>query len=235
MAWLNQGEKEEIATLYRQGFSTHKIALILGKGVTTIKRAVQKQCLPKNDYVYRELDIKIAELYTEGMSMPVICKTLELNIKRVLNGIKRSGIAIRSISQQFAIYNPSIGRKHTTETKINLSKIVHERYKDRIVAESYREKRGKRLHPKNGLTENAWHRILLKEADFTCQISGLRGVKLNVHHLDSVKDSPDKAWELNNLIVISQELHKEFHYGFMGNPRKPCTSDDWKAFLAQRK
>lgn len=229
MGWLTDEEKNSIVALYSQGLSTAKVAAMVGKGVTTVKRAVSG--IPKNDYVNHELDNQIGKLYSSGLSVSAVCERLGIKQRRMLNGVKRTGLSIRSIKEQMAIHNPGLGRKHTPEARLLISKAAHQRHEGMPRVQKYRVERDRGVHPVTGLTEKAWVRHLLEKANWTCQITGVRGVSLSVHHLDCVKGFPEKRWDESNVVVVQTKLHKEFHFQFMGNTRKKCTSLDWVAFL----
>ena len=80
---------------------------------------------------------------------------------------------------------------------------------------------------------NIWHRIrssneyikwrtnCFERDNYTCQVSGKKWGKLNVHHLNPLAMIIDdiewdfryneQLWDLSNGITISEELHKDFH------------------------
>lgn len=51
----------------------------------------------------------------------------------------------------------------------------------------------------------------LKEADYTCDVCGIRGSKLEAHHLDSKKYFKDKIYDINNLVCLCSNCHNKFH------------------------
>ena len=53
--------------------------------------------------------------------------------------------------------------------------------------------------------------LRLKDSDYTCQISLKRGGRLNVHHLNGWNWDKDNRLNPFNTIVISEEIHKDFH------------------------
>jgi hypothetical protein len=71
----------------------------------------------------------------------------------------------------------------------------------------------------------------LRQANYTCQVTGKRGVKLVVHHLFSVATHPELRWDTTNIVVIQKALHDQFHQQFMGGCGKPVTPQDWHNFL----
>lgn len=56
-------------------------------------------------------------------------------------------------------------------------------------------------------------------ANFKCDITGKFGGKLNAHHLNGWNKFIDQRFELDNLVCLSEEIHKEFHikYGCKNN------------------
>lgn len=61
----------------------------------------------------------------------------------------------------------------------------------------------------------------LKENNYICDISKKRGIKLVAHHIYSKKTYPDKRFNKDNLVCISEELHIIFHkkYGYGNNTK----------------
>lgn len=69
----------------------------------------------------------------------------------------------------------------------------------------------------------------------TCQITKTKPSRndkfnLSAHHLYSAKSYPHLATNLDNLISIREEIHKEFHT-WMGGYDKKCTIDDFIEFI----
>lgn len=78
----------------------------------------------------------------------------------------------------------------------------------------------KKLKQKRMNAEEKWFFAdILKDRNYTCQLSGQKGGKLSVHHLDSWDKNQSKRFDKNNVIVIKKEYHKLFHqtYGFGNN------------------
>lgn len=61
-----------------------------------------------------------------------------------------------------------------------------------------------------------------ENADFTCDLYGVKGEELNAHHLDSWHNNEDKRFELSNLVCLSKAAHKTFHkiYGNKNNTKE---------------
>lgn len=72
-----------------------------------------------------------------------------------------------------------------------------------------------------------WARAVKERDNFTCQVSGSRGVILNAHHLNNWADFPEKRFDLANGVTLSEEIHNRFHflYGRISN-----TAEQFNAF-----
>ena len=68
----------------------------------------------------------------------------------------------------------------------------------------------------------------LKYFDYTCQITNQRGGNLVVHHLNGYNWYIEGRMDINNVIVITKELHDKFHniYGRGNN-----TKEQWEDFI----
>lgn len=75
---------------------------------------------------------------------------------------------------------------------------------------------------RHSLEYKKWRRECLLRDNFTCQISGQYGGKLEVHHINNFADFPELRFDINNGIVISKEIHDKFHsiYGIKNNTRE---------------
>lgn len=78
--------------------------------------------------------------------------------------------------------------------------------------------------------ERQFYKIVLKERNYTCELTGEHGNKLSVHHMDSVHLFPEKCFDKNNVIVIKKEIHLDFHkkYGYSYS-----TNDKWNKYLLE--
>lgn len=56
-----------------------------------------------------------------------------------------------------------------------------------------------------------WHRMVLVKADHTCALSGLRGGRLEAHHIRAWADYPAARYGLDNGIALSVRSHRLLH------------------------
>ena len=52
---------------------------------------------------------------------------------------------------------------------------------------------------------------VLERDNYTCQLTGKRGGKLEVHHLNCFSDFKEGRTDMNNCITLSKEIHRLFH------------------------
>lgn len=73
-----------------------------------------------------------------------------------------------------------------------------------------------------------WRKKCYERDDYTCQITGKRGVELCVHHLYSYNKYKCLRTVLDNGITVSKEIHELFHktYG-----RGDNTLEQWEEFI----
>jgi len=69
----------------------------------------------------------------------------------------------------------------------------------------------------------------------SCQITGKKytrskPINMTAHHIFSKKQYPHLATSIDNLITLTDDVHKEFHY-WNGGVDKPCTVDDLIRFI----
>lgn len=86
-----------------------------------------------------------------------------------------------------------------------------------------------RLAVRNVPELRKWKQSVYERDDYTCDICGQRGGRLNAHHLDCWADHPDKRYDVGNGITLCIRHHKQFHDS-MGGPRTRCTAEDYDGF-----
>lgn len=84
-----------------------------------------------------------------------------------------------------------------------------------------------RVHRKDYME---WRKNVLSKYDYTCQKTKTRGGKLNVHHISPWSTHPDKRFDVDNGIVLSEKAHIQFHrkYGYTD-----CTVENLREFLSE--
>jgi hypothetical protein len=66
-----------------------------------------------------------------------------------------------------------------------------------------------------------WRRNVYHRDNFTCQITGQRGVELEAHHLNGYGWAKNERADVNNGVTLAKNIHKLFHqrYGRSNNTR----------------
>lgn len=57
---------------------------------------------------------------------------------------------------------------------------------------------------------------------YTCQKYRIKGIKLNVHHIQNFAQYPEFRFDVNNGVTLSEKAHQEFHkkYGKINNTKE---------------
>jgi len=57
----------------------------------------------------------------------------------------------------------------------------------------------------------AWRDSIFTRDDYTCQVCGERGGKINAHHIEPWYSSPSKRFSLDNGITLCESCHHDMH------------------------
>lgn len=81
---------------------------------------------------------------------------------------------------------------------------------------------------RNGIEVRLWREAVFARDNWTCQKYGVRGGKLNAHHIQNFAQYPELRFAIDNGITLSEKAHGEFHkkYG-----RENNTKEQLKEFL----
>lgn len=91
--------------------------------------------------------------------------------------------------------------------------------------------KGKVHQLRDSIEYKEFRKSVMQRDNFTCQITGMHG-KLNVHHIDAISASFEKALDPENAITLHTSVHKLFHdiYG-----RGHNTKNQFQEFLLKLK
>lgn len=70
------------------------------------------------------------------------------------------------------------------------------------------------MYPETGRHTNEyreWRKNVFKRDDYTCQICGKRGGKLNAHHIIRYRNSVENRTNIDNGITLCESCHKAVH------------------------
>ena len=133
---------------------------------------------------------------------------------------QKKGLSI--IRKEMGTIPPSpIGRKHSQRTRRNMSI-------SRIGCLGSNWQGGKTTENKkirNNIDSRLWREAVFARDNFTCQKTGIRGGKLNAHHILNFSQYPELRFAIDNGITLSDDAHKEFHkiYGTKNNNLEQLT------------
>jgi hypothetical protein len=75
-----------------------------------------------------------------------------------------------------------------------------------------------------------WRREVFKRDDYSCQICGQRGRRLNAHHIQSFAKFPELRTDVSNGITLCYDCHNTYHRKIEHNT---ATIDGWEYFNSE--
>lgn len=212
--WQQKADMQIMADLYLGGKSLTQIALQLNMNPGSICERLQNAGIPLRDkvegqvlagYKKRGSDEEIIVLYNSGMN----CKQISDHY-----GLKNSKAEIARILHRHGIKPEVRGERspHWKGGKLELNKMV-----------------------RNCAHYVNWRTEIFKDRDYTCEITGQRGGKLNVHHKKPLAELLDEFmvvypnvfasqearlkaietfqpfWDKANVLVVTEEMHRQIH------------------------
>jgi len=167
----------------------------------------------------------IVKLYLEGFTSTDLIKVFPYKRDMILGLIKQKGVT-RNKSEALSVTFKDGKRDKDKAILAKRAKIDNKGenssrwIKDRT-----------KLVNKRDSTKEAWfYKEVLKERDYTCELTGKRGSKHSVHHIKPVWSHPELQFSKENVIVIQLTIHKLFHklYG------TKTTESAWHEFLLEQ-
>lgn len=203
------------------------------------------------------------DMYNRGMSTSEVAHALNMNPVSVWERLKNHGVQLRSRSESHEIRGHTKIKRVDEQDVINMYKSgmssseiakKYSVYKDAVLRVLHKHKipirtmygqnnpawKGGRLQL-NKLIRNSAKYVsfrdeVMRERGYTCEISGERGGKLNVHHIkpfcqliddfvdqygeDIIKDHEklykaidafEPFWDKSNVILLTEEEHRKMH------------------------
>lgn len=203
------------------------------------------------------------QMYQDGLSISDICAKLDMSPSSIFERLKNNGIQFRdrvealkdkiqiiSDSEHFTIislyqsglFAADIAKKYNVNksTIINILKKYNIEIRDHLGPNNPAWKGGRvPLHTmiRHSKKYEDWRNNILRSRDYTCQVSGQRSGKLNVHHIKHFKElltdfiikyninsqtinseelyllmeQFTPFWDESNTLVVTEEIHKRIH------------------------
>lgn len=213
---LYQNETWLYSEYYGKDKSCGKIGEEQGVSDVTIGKWLSKFNISIKTRKWSEEEIDILKELSQEMSFKEIADSglLERTYKQIRNKAYQPDVSLSSV------YDPSF-RDEETRKKIScsLQGISVDDFDGFLYEKSNRVERKE---------YSDWRKKVLAKYEYTCQKTGTKGGKLNVHHIIPWSVDEKLRYDENNGIVLSETAHIEFHkkYGY-----KDCTKEDLYKFL----
>jgi len=116
------------------------------------------------------------------------------------------------------------GHKHSEETRRKISEACKgersSQWKGGISTENNKIR--------GSIESRLWREAVFARDNYTCQKTGIKGGKLNSHHINNFANYPELRFAIDNGVTLSEKAHNEFHkiYG-----RRNTTKDQLIEFL----
>jgi 5-methylcytosine-specific restriction endonuclease McrA len=222
---LSPNRESAVISTYLSGSSISSTAESEALAIATVRAILGRNGVvarSKADYVAPVVQ-RMLTMYDAGMSCRAISKRIGYTDSAVRYHVRK----VRTIRRGGLVGpdNPSYGKKLPSEQIKQRTATRKARYQ--------RRSKHRGLHPVLGITEATWLRDLIRSRGGVCIVTGQRK-GLSAHHICNVKHHPEQQWDESNIVVVSLDLHKEFHAKFMGSSHRKTTPDDWSAFLESK-
>jgi 5-methylcytosine-specific restriction endonuclease McrA len=165
---------------------------------------------------------EIAEMFSVG-DETVRRKLIKYNI-----GAKPAKRRLKTVSKNL-LYKLYIVDKKTRKEILNILNISSTTFY-RLLRQYNIKTRNSKPQPKIVLLEKGsrkieeyknWRKKCLVRDNFTCQVCGKKGGKLNVHHINNFSEFKELRYKPSNGITLCKECHTKFHsiYGVRNNTK----------------
>lgn len=269
MAKLTQDQIDKIIQLYHQYGNGAKVAQEVGCTLYMVYKHLRANGIEpkKNGDWQQKVDLPtMIDMYQSGMSTTQIAEQYDMNAVSIWERLKNAGVQLRdrvqgqvlagykkrgSDEEVIALYNAGMNCAdicvHYGLSKGSRTEIAKVLHKNGIKPEVHGERsphwRGGKL-ALNKMVRNCakyinWRNKVFQERDYTCEITGERGGKLNIHHIKSLSELLDEFlniypedfesqearlqaieafepfWDKTNVVVITEEVHRGIHLGLI--------------------
>ena len=197
MITREQPNDEEVISLYLSGISLENVA----KQVNSSYWLVMKIC--KNKGIIRPNGFKLGHgrLFT-------MTEEIKEKIRKSEKGIKRVPL---SEEHKNKIRLSNKGRKWTDEERKNVQGEKSHLWKGGLTDINILERQRQKY--------KQWRNSVFQRDNYTCNILGVVGGNLEVHHIENFASNKDKRYDINNGTTLNKDIHRLFHstYGSKDN------------------
>lgn len=208
-------------------------------------------CRPQSIFLNEESVLKD---YDSGLFITQIAERNNCSITPIRNILKenninnrmsRCGRHIRTEKERNNISAKHIGRKYSDKINKSKGRLGHPAYSRqqeivrKIMTGSNNPNWKGGITPKNRNERNKsnykeWRKSIFKRDKYTCQLTGDKGVSLQVHHIEGFDNNIGLRYNMLNGITLSEQLHRKFHnlYGMGDNTQEQF--EEFKRILVRQ-
>ena len=225
--YVTPEENARIIELYHTGIGCKKIGVETKIPWQTVMRHVYRSGLMRkkadSHMMRRKVDhASLVADYKSGLCASKCASKHGCSISAAIRIAEKYGVSRTLSESRRGKLNSFYGKSHTEATKNRISTALGGK---RMIGDGRRQ----RLHPILLIREPSWLKGIIVKRGYKCQICG-RGGTMAAHHLDNVADHLSGMWDENNVVVICQATHLDFHR-WMGGWYKSCTQADWLRYV----
>jgi transposase len=204
----NRSKVLDKKVLYQMYVVEEKSSTIIAKELEVSKGTVTRylkqygiEITHKHSTMRKNIDKdELYKLYIiEGKSSSEIGNIFNVSDMFVIKKLKQYGIPVRTAGETLKL-------QYINKVKSGEIKQSH--------SESFMARRREEYY--------IWRKSVLKRDNFTCQVCGKHGGKLNAHHLNNFSEFKELRYELSNGITLCKNCHEEFHkiFGVRNNTKE---------------
>ena len=217
---------DNIVKMYEDGMTTYEIAEKVGYSAAYVSRILQErgvQTRGRGRFTPQQRSLlydKIEQMYNDGMTQEEIAKDVGYDQGYVGLILQRRGVQTRGSAGTITRKKMSLITAGKLQECIDKGMNQHQIAEYFGVHDATIYKLAERLSIP-GMVSNyrcttpkyiAWRDEVFARDNYTCQLCGKTGVRLEAHHIYPFRDYPDRQFDIDNGITLCSGCHYKVTY-----------------------